>query len=232
MRRIENIEVVVLVGCYSTRLRYVIGKKRHKCMVEVNGRTFLEQLIEELRDCDLRNFIFLTGHGGEEVAVEARRVCRKYKLKCQVVEDKEISGTVNALKSIKSLLGAEFFVVNGDTLSLINYNEMLYQHRSYASSPLATFTVSDYGSNIIGAFLFSKNIFSWLEKCSPANIDYEFFSKLMCDRELVHIVRSTKPFFDIGTVEGLQRYRKWRQKEYSNDHFAHPISLLTFGRRE
>ena len=209
MRKIEDIAVVVLVGGYSTRLRKVIGKNRHKCMVKIGDKTFLEILVNRLRYQGLRKFIFSTGHGGAEVAKEARRICAtRPKSKCTIVEDKELIGTVNALIKLQHRLGELFFVVNGDTYSTVDLREML------ANYPNEIFTMTDgsvaieaESADIMGTFLFSKKIFGWSKLYRVNDIDYEFFCKLSFDKRWIELYHSEASFIDIGTPEGLKKLR-------------------------
>lgn len=208
MRKLEDIEAVIMVGGYSKRLRRIIGKDRHKSMVDCGGRIFLECLLDQLFYCGLRKFIFAVGHGGKEVARQARRICKsKYDIPCGISVDEQLTGTVNALIQLEDKLGDEFFVINGDTYSRISYLSMLAVHRERVVQPLATIAVSEIGSHIMGSFLFSKPIFRWIKKRQPSNIDYEFASKLVFDGESVLVYRSTSNFIDIGTPEGLRRMR-------------------------
>ena len=209
MRKIEDIEVVVLVGGYSTRLRKVIGKNRHKCMVKIGDKTFLEILVNRLRDQGLRKFIFSTGHGGAEVAKEARRICAtKPKSKCRIVEDKELIGTANALTQVESKVSEPFFVVNGDTYSTLDLRDMLRDYYNPLSGNDGSIAMDSESFDIVGTFLFSKSIFPWVYWRQAKNIDYEFVCKLLCAQWRLSCYRSKSGFIDIGTPEGLKRMKR------------------------
>lgn len=111
-------QALILVGGKGTRL----GTKTAdmpKPMMEVGGRSFLEQLINEIARHGLTDIVLLCGHLAERITeVFDGMQVRQARVRC-VIEQQPM-GTAGALKQVSDLLQEQFLLLNGDSFFDIN----------------------------------------------------------------------------------------------------------------
>lgn len=110
---------VILAGGFGTRLRPIIGNEP-KCMAPYMGRPMITFIIKRLRAQGIDD-ITLALHYKAEKFVDYLKGLVKFK-----IEEVPL-GTGGAIKNC--IEGDEpFLVVNGDTISAIDYNDMIESH--------------------------------------------------------------------------------------------------------
>ncbi len=115
-----DIPVAILAGGLATRLR-PITEKIPKSLVPVAGRPFLAHQLELLHARGLRHAVLCIGHLGEMIQRDfgdgsAFGVRLDYSF-----DGPKLLGTGGALKRALPLLGAEFFVLYGDSYLPVAY---------------------------------------------------------------------------------------------------------------
>lgn len=68
--KIRDIDVVILCGGLGARLHSITKDKVQKCMVDVNGKPFLEILVSDLKAQGLEKFILCAGHKIDSISGE------------------------------------------------------------------------------------------------------------------------------------------------------------------
>ena len=58
-----------------------------------------------------------------------------------------------------------------------------------------------------GAYVLEREMFDYVPPHKPCSLEREVFPRLLGDGKLIAAMSSKKPFFDIGTPEGLDRFR-------------------------
>jgi NDP-sugar pyrophosphorylase family protein len=124
-----EIPVAILAGGLATRLRPVT-EKIPKSLVPVAGRPFLAHQLEMLHARGIRHAVLCLGHLGEMIrrdfGDEAFGVRLDYSF-----DGPKLLGTGGALKRALPLLGAEFFVLYGDSYLPVPYAPVVeFFHRS------------------------------------------------------------------------------------------------------
>lgn len=123
-------EVIILAGGFGTRLRSVVNDVP-KSMALVNGRPFLEYILDHLEFYSVKKVILATGYKHE--LIEAH-FGKKYKyLKLEYSVETEPLGTGGAIKKALTLCETrKVLVLNGDSLFKVNIGKlndfMLVQH--------------------------------------------------------------------------------------------------------
>ncbi|SUT89199.1 Glucose-1-phosphate cytidylyltransferase [Acholeplasma oculi] len=117
-------EAIILAGGFGTRLQGVV-KDVPKPMADVNGRPFLEYVLDDLIQAGFKHAVLSVGYKHEIIM---NHFGSKYKdLDISYAIEEEPLGTGGAIRfTLKIIKSDYFFVLNGDTLFRINYQEMIH----------------------------------------------------------------------------------------------------------
>lgn len=210
-------QAVILAGGTGKRV-FPLAVNKPKPMFKVLGKPLIRYVIETMKEADLRNFIIVIGHNGEQIK-NYLGDGREYGVNIEYTFQKEALGMANALETAKEIVDDNFFVVNADDIfetSLIR--DMLRQlKKSGAEIVLSCKPVKEtwkYGiiqvetdsvrefvekppkgqepSNlaVIGAYIVSKKIFGYLGKVPVSDHQYEdAIQEFIEDKGLVKAVR-------------------------------------------
>jgi NDP-sugar pyrophosphorylase family protein len=228
----QNIDVVILCGGLGTRLQGVIHD-RPKLMIKINGRPFLDILIDYVVRYGFTRFILCTGYKRNMI----RRYYEKNRDKLLVLfsEESEPLGTAGAIKHAESCIKSDIFLVlNGDSLCEIDLKDFLNFHigKSALSSIALTSLKSpkDYGvveldgdykvtrfsekvfikSNGLvntGIYFFDRKIFKEIPSGEKRSLEYDIFPKII--NQGVYGYVTEKKLLDIGTPERLKIAKKY-----------------------
>jgi len=239
----SDIDAVVLCGGLGTRLFSVTGGKQ-KVIVDVYSKPFLVILIEYLFEKGFRRFIFASGHDGkcleEALNFWSKDAGSDFAKEIEFVFSHEAIplGTGGALRNALKLINSEnFFVFNGDSIALFDYEEMLEFHlvkgsvatislgtaeqnyeggfvRADSDGAIEGFSEKKFQSGFTfinaGAYIFNKRFIERIPLNKRVSLEQEIFPKAS-GRELFGY-KISGDFYDIGTPERLERFRKeWKR---------------------
>ena len=167
---------VLLAAGYGTRLGK-LTKSVPKPLIEVGGRPIIDHIISRLNKAGIYEIIVnlhylkdqITGHLGD-------RVLYYYEPK--------LLGHEGTIRALKNWLNDDFFVINCDTLSNVNYTKMIQSHQK----DMITAYMDEW--RCIGTWIYSPTYF---EKDIPV-IPYR---------------EPNTVWFDIGNPERLEEARKY-----------------------
>ncbi len=221
--------VVILAGGKGERLRpftYVIPKP----LMPVKDTPILEILIRDLKKKKFRKIILATNYK-EQIIKSFLQENNNFGLNVKQLKEKNFLGTVGPLKNIKNLSN-NFLVINGDTLSNINYKELIKYHiKSKEILTIATIkkTVkSEYGvlelrnSNLLnffekptkefyvsmGIYVMNKKILKEIPKNKKFGID-TLIKKLLKKKIPINIFKHKGKWIDIGNISEYYRAQKF-----------------------
>ncbi len=142
MKVLHNTDVVILAGGLGKRLKDVTGGGQ-KVLVEIEGKPFIEILIDYIASQGGRRFILCTGHGAE--AVEAYFKAKRPDLNVEFSIEHEPLGTGGAIKQAAALVQTDHFLaMNGDCFCVIDYNKLIdFHRRNHANATLAVTRMDD-----------------------------------------------------------------------------------------
>jgi NDP-sugar pyrophosphorylase family protein len=123
-----ELDALVLCGGLGTRLRAAVPDGP-KALAPVDGRPFLEILLDALAARGVRRFVLCAGHGAAaiEAALPALRRCGHV----VVSREEQPLGTGGALlRALPHAVRAPLLVVNGDSLCAVDLDAMLAAHRA------------------------------------------------------------------------------------------------------
>lgn len=224
-------QALILVGGLGTRLRDIV-KDRPKSMAIINGKPFLEYQIDFLKKNGIHDIILSTGYMSAKIE-EYFGSGEKLGISIRYAKEKELLGTGGAIGNAKNMLDDQFFVLNGDSIFLIDVNSMIKFHKeNHSDATLALVKVKDksrYGNVHVdskfqitgfiekgnskvdlvsgGVYLFEKSCFQWNSLPEKFSIENDFFPKLIIEKRVFGFV-SNSYFIDIGTVEDHDKFGK------------------------
>lgn len=234
---LKDTDVAILCGGLGTRLRQTIGEKQ-KTMAEVNGRPFLDILLEYLAGQGFRRAILCAGYQAQDI--QARYASGKYGLKIEVSAEPEPLGTGGAIVNAKGLIQSDpFFVLNGDCFCDCDYSALLTEHaRRKADMTLVLVRLlekKDYGSIVVGPdnrivdfrekaaetsdvmfisagiYCFQKKVFDWMPPQKKFMVERDFFPQHVQKKMFGFEARGQ--FLDIGTPQRFEAAQTLLRKE-------------------
>lgn len=200
--KIRDIDVVILCGGLGARLHSITKDKVQKCMVDVNGKPFLEILVSDLKAQGFEKFILCAGHKNESIfdyfignktAIKAK----KFITNC---ESKQ-SGTAGAIKSAETNINSEYFIVmNGDTYLHIHFEKLIkYFFLQKKDNSLITKYIDSISGEHVGLYIFHKKVLDFIKENSKLSLEENILPHMKV-KEIVGPI----PFIDIGTPEGYK----------------------------
>ena len=222
-------EAIILAGGFGTRLKKRI-EAIPKPMAPVNGRPFLEYIMDHLLGFGVNHFILSTGHLSDTIENHFGSLYRGAKVTCSR-EEKPL-GTGGAIKRALNICSSEeILVANGDTLFTANINALEELHRrSGADITIALLTLQDrsrYGSVVTnegnrviafnekratggsgvvngGIYIINKNVMLSYTLPEQFSIELDLFMPNLKDLR-IYGYRSDDYFIDIGTPGDYER---------------------------
>lgn len=124
--QIDNIDILILCGGLGTRLRPVVAD-RPKGLAEIQGRAFLDVLVDELVRNGLQRLVLCTGYGSDQITAHYRdRSDADFVFS---VEDRPLGTGGAVAHALRWVHSDPFLVVNGDSFCRVNYADLLEFHR-------------------------------------------------------------------------------------------------------
>jgi D-glycero-alpha-D-manno-heptose 1-phosphate guanylyltransferase len=124
----RDLDAVILAGGMGTRLRSVVAD-RPKVLAPVNGRPFIEYLLDQLEEAGIRRVIVSTGYMAESVEETLGR--RRGNLEMRYSREEEPLGTGGGLRLTLSQTKSDtMLVLNGDSYCAVDLERFDDFHRS------------------------------------------------------------------------------------------------------
>lgn len=225
--KINDVDVVILCGGRGTRLRPLV-KDRPKGLAEINGKPFLDILIDYLANFGFKRFILCIGYLGQNIKQHYQN--QHSSLKILFSEEKKPLGTAGAVKNAEPLIKSNpFLVLNGDSFCRINLYEFInFYIRKKALVSIALTKAkraSAYGAVSLspsqqiltfdekvkqkhncfinaGIYLFENRVFSMIPDKENFSLEYNLFPKIINKKFYGYVTEER--VIDIGTPVRLR----------------------------
>lgn len=137
-------EVVVLAGGFGTRLKSVVTDVP-KPMAPINGKPFLEYLLQYLISNNVKHVVLSVGYKSEIIQNYFRDSYKNITITYSI-EGKPL-GTGGAIKkAIKYIKGDQFYILNGDTFFNISLNAIKLERSTFIKIALKhVYNTTRYG---------------------------------------------------------------------------------------
>lgn len=221
---LSSVQAVILAGGLGTRLRGAVAD-RNKVAAEINGRPFLQYLLDRLSGCGFRQAVICSGYLHDDLH---RRLGNQHQgITLRYSKEERPLGTAGALRHAGPHLVSDAVVVlNGDSYCDLDYEQMVEQHlRRLASATLAAVHVEDtgrYGRLMVddagkvvafkekaspagpghinaGIYVLQRSLIDTIPSGGPLSLERDVFPQWAA-REAIDVYYHTGRFIDIGTV--------------------------------
>jgi dTDP-glucose pyrophosphorylase len=135
-----NNKVVLMVGGLGKRLR-PLTENTPKPMLHVGGKPILQTIVKGFVDSGFTNITMCLGYKAN-VIQDYFKDGSSFGANIDYIVEEKRMGTAGALTLLSKRLNKPFFVMNGDLLTDVNYEQMLDFHESHNSK--ATVCVREY----------------------------------------------------------------------------------------
>ncbi|HQP10203.1 MAG TPA: nucleotidyltransferase family protein [Candidatus Omnitrophota bacterium] len=233
-------DCVILCGGLGTRLRTAV-KDVPKVMAQVNGRPFLDLIIEHLKGQGVDRIVLCTGYQADLVESYYRE--HYFGLTIDFSRENQPLGTGGALKNAHPVIFSDpFLVFNGDSFLPVDLEAFLDFHQkndalvSILASPagqsadFGTLEIDRSGQVIsfrekiqeakeplvnAGIYCFDGTIFEYMPEEERFSLENDFFPSLIGEK--FYGYRTDKKFMDIGTPERYQAAKDVFKKRKSSE---------------
>jgi len=132
--------VVLMLGGLGTRLR-PLTNDIPKPMLRVGNKPILETIIEGFKQYGYTNFVFSVNYK-KEIIQDYFQNGEAFDVTVEYIEEDKKMGTAGALSLLKNRPKKPFFVMNGDLLTQINFDQLMQFHMEHES--VATMCVREF----------------------------------------------------------------------------------------
>jgi D-glycero-alpha-D-manno-heptose 1-phosphate guanylyltransferase len=223
-----NEGIIILAGGLGTRLRSVVADLP-KCMAPVNGKPFLDYVIDYFQQQGITDFIFSLGYKHEVIESHLNNQYSTSNIQYSIEEDP--LGTGGAIKKACSLVKSKnIFVTNGDTLfkadtsALQNFHKQKNADCTVALKPMKNFDrygaiklneddsirsfneKKYYDEGLINGGLYMLDVENFLNESFPEKFSFEtaYLEKFYTQHKMYGLVQD-EYFIDIGIPEDYAR---------------------------
>ncbi|WP_420799129.1 nucleotidyltransferase family protein [Metasolibacillus meyeri] len=223
--RNEN-TVILMLGGLGTRLR-PLTNDIPKPMLKIGNKPILETIVESFKQYGYTNFIFSVNYK-KEIIQEYFRRGEAFDVTIEYIEENIRMGTAGALSLLKKRPSSPFFVMNGDLLTQINFEQLMQFHIEH--NTMATMCVIEYeyqipygvietvGTDLVdikekpvkrcfinaGIYVLNPEVFDYI----PNNQFYDMpalFEELIKRGEKTSVFPIHEHWLDIGRVDDFNR---------------------------
>ncbi|MCX6704729.1 MAG: sugar phosphate nucleotidyltransferase [Candidatus Woesebacteria bacterium] len=229
-------KALILAGGFGTRLKEVISD-RPKVMAPVNGKPFLEYIIQLLRRNGFKEIVISLGYLGDYIKAYFGDGIN-FGVKIEYAMEDFPLGTGGALKNAEAYFKEPFLVVNGDTYLETDLRNLIAFHndkKSIATIALALINnvgesglvslqksgkirsfkektkISKRGFVNAGYYFFTPKIFKYIPSKKRLSLEKIVFPKLV-NSGLIHGFPVKASFLDIGKPESYEKAKAYFQK--------------------
>lgn len=218
-------KTVILCGGKGTRIRGAVADAP-KPLLGIAGRPLIHRLMDHYAISNYKSFVLCLGHRGAEIReyFENADIPRDWQV--ELVDTGGNTMTGSRLWQVRDLLGEQFFLSYGDTLSDVNIGALLEFHNSHGKlatvttvNPRSAYGLLDLDSDgavtsfcekdvqcdqwiNAGFFVMNKGVFDYLNDDSLLVLEKQPLENLATASELM-------AFKHEGFWQSMETYRDW-----------------------
>lgn len=230
------LSVAILAGGLATRLRPET-EKIPKALLEIEGKPFIGWQLELLAQSGIKRVVICCGYLGEMLEHYVGDGARFGLDIAFSYDGPKLLGTAGAIKRALTLLGAEFFVLYGDSYLTCDYAEIEAAWRRSGKTALMTVYRNDGAydrSNVLysdgeiiaydkdsadpamrhidyGLGVFRARAFEPLPEEAPVDLA-AVYQELLAKADLAAAEVHSR-FYEIGSQEGLEDFRRYIREQ-------------------
>lgn len=229
-------KVVLMAGGLGSRLKE-ISADTPKPMLNIGGKPILETIINQFKASGYKNFYISVNHMADQI-INYFENGEKFDVDIDYIRENKRMGTAGCLSLIDDIDEEPIFLMNGDILTNVDFEEMMQSHISSKNEiTIATITrestipygVIQYDGNKVGEIVEKPNykyivsaglyiLNSNLIKEIPKNEYYDItslFDKLLSENRKIGIYDINDYWIDIGHPEDFYKAHKEYKKVFN-----------------
>lgn len=123
----EETPVLIMAGGIGSRLK-PLTDDIPKPMLKVGNKPILQTIVEQFRNMGYRNFLISVNYKAN-VIEDYFKDGKEFGVNITYIRETKRLGTAGAIKLAEKYLNKPFFVINGDILTSVNFNNMIDFHK-------------------------------------------------------------------------------------------------------
>jgi N-acetyl-alpha-D-muramate 1-phosphate uridylyltransferase len=225
----------ILAGGLATRLR-PLTDRTPKALLNVAGRPFIFRQLEFLREQGVNRVVLCVGHLGEQIREAVGGSASGLSIQYSF-DGPLLLGTGGALRRALPLLGAEFFVLNGDSYTPCALSRVQAAFEAAHRPALMTILRNDSRwdrSNVLvkkgelieydkdsvrpdmrhidfGVSVFSRDVFQKFDESTV--VDLAVINRQLSLRGQLAIFEVADRFYEIGSLQGLKETEDYLRRK-------------------
>ena len=227
-------KAVILAGGLGTRLKE-FTKVLPKPLLPIGEKSVLEIQIDRLEHFGFKEVFLATNYKSE--IIEDFFKNKKTKIKITISKEVKRLGTVGPLSLLEHQLDEPFIVMNGDLLTLLDFNQMYKQALKFNSSLtvgvkeiVTPFRFGNIHSKdgyvtaieekpkiksiiLAGVYVFSPEIFNFIPKGEYFGMD-DLINKMLLDKKPISTYHINEYWLDIGQIDDFKLAKKAYKKYF------------------
>ena len=220
----QKIDVVILCGGLGTRIKK-LSKGIPKSLIPINKKNILTYIINEIKKYNFNKIYLLTGYKSK--LFKRYNKVKPYLIPIECLAEKKLMGTGGSLYQLKKKKINDFLLINGDSLLLTNYLDLVNLNKKKIGSIALTKNKNYKSNNKLANLSLKKNLISFTKKEKLMNggvyffkknflnlIKNEFFSlendllENLIRKKSINGISANNFFLDIGTSKNLKEAPK------------------------
>ena len=224
--------IAILAGGYATRLGS-IAKGYPKCLIEINGRPFVDWQLDLLIKNGYDNFIFCVSYKSEQIQEYLGNGARYgVQIRYSIDGEKQV-GTGGAIRNALYLLGSKFGVIYGDSYLPTDFSKIenyfldskksatmtVYKNQNlfdisnveYVNGKIISYKKGFDNSNMThidyGLSYFNNKPFS--EYADMAHFDLSRLCEDLALKDDLDGFEVTERFYEIGSHQGIAQFSEF-----------------------
>ncbi|MDO8460074.1 MAG: sugar phosphate nucleotidyltransferase [Nanoarchaeota archaeon] len=223
-----TLKAIILAGGFGTRIRKIVFDKP-KSMIPIAGVPFLEHQIRLLKEQGVTEIILCVSYMADKIKSyfgDGRRIG----VSITYSEEEVPLGTAGAIKRTQKYINDTFIVLNGDSYSHLNINDLIKFHKEKNSKGTICLTetkdTEHYGCVVLrddkicefaekkigektlinsGVYIFEPEIFNYIKENENISLEKQIFP-ILVKEGLLHGYRYEGYFIDIGRPETYTQF--------------------------
>lgn len=198
-------EAIILAGGLGTRLRSVTGEVP-KCLAPVDGKPFLQYLLEWLSRYEVKHVVFSVGYLREQVIAFVES--RSWPFDISYAIEKEPLGTGGGIRlALRQCRGKQVYVFNGDTFFNVDLKALPFTAPvTLALKPMRDFDrygAVDWDGDLVTGFQEKKHCSEGLINGGVYAIDRSQLDMSLFPKKFSFETEVLEPLSDYGLVAGV-----------------------------
>ena len=227
-------DTLILCGGLGTRLRAAIAD-RPKGLAQIQGRAFLDVLVDELVRNGLQRLVLCTGYGSDQIAAHYQD--RREAEFVFSAEDQPLGTGGAVAHALPKVRSDPFLVINGDSFCTVKYADLLQAHQRNRAlltlvvtppagrEDVGTIRADDAGLIVqfaektggedgkkryvnAGIYVMQREVMSLAARAGAFSLERDLFPLAVRSGRCFAFPVSG-PLIDIGTPERLQAAQDW-----------------------